>query len=98
MKENYFQKELIKKIKQLLPGCVVLKNDARYVQGIPDLSVFFGNRYFMLECKRDSKSNKQPNQSIYVDHINNMGGYARFIYPENEKEILDEIVSISRSS
>lgn len=96
--ENKFQASLIKKLYKLFPGCIVLKNDAHYIQGIPDLTLFYGGRYFVLECKRDTGSNKLFNQRVYIKQINDMGGYARFIYPENEKEILDEIANISRSS
>ena len=103
MNENHFQAKLIRKIKKLLPSCVVLKNDARYIQGIPDLTILYEDKYFVLECKRDAEAYRlslisNPNQGYYVNLINNMGGYARHIYPENEKEILDEIVHISRPS
>ena len=40
-KENKFQADLIKELKQLFPGCMILKNDANYIQGIPDLTIFF---------------------------------------------------------
>ena len=95
MNENDYQKALIIKLKKTLPGCIILKNDSRYIQGIPDLSVLYLDKYFMLEVKRSSKAHRDPNQVIYVDKFNAMGGYARFIYPENEKEIFDEIISIS---
>ena len=36
MKENVFQSKLVKEIKDMLPGCIVMKNDAGYIQGIPD--------------------------------------------------------------
>ena len=98
MRESDFQKKLILKLKDLLPGCSVLKNNANYRQGFPDLTIFYKNHYFVLECKRSIKAHREYNQTYFVDQINSMGGYARFIYPENEKEILDEIVCISRAS
>ncbi len=39
--ENKFQADLIKELKQLFPGCIILKNDANYIQGIPDLTIFY---------------------------------------------------------
>ena len=44
MLERDYQSHLIKRIKALLPGCVVLKNDSSYLQGIPDLVIFYGDR------------------------------------------------------
>lgn len=35
MLENKFQANLIKELKRLFPGCIVMKNDASYIQGIP---------------------------------------------------------------
>ena len=95
--ENIFQAKLIKKLYALFPGCIVLKNDAHYIQGIPDLTLIFKDRCYILECKKDEGSNRLFNQRMYIAKINEMGGFARFIYPENEKEILDEIISVSRT-
>jgi hypothetical protein len=90
MKENKFQSRLIKDIKDLLPGCIVLKNDPTYIQGIPDLSIFYKDKWAMLECKKSSHEKHQPNQDIYVEQANSMS-FARFIYPENKTEVLDEL-------
>ena len=35
-KENEFQSALIKELKSIFPGCIVLKNDPSYCQGIPE--------------------------------------------------------------
>lgn len=51
-KENKFQADLIKELKQLFPGCMILKNDANYIQGIPDLTIFYNDRWAVLECKK----------------------------------------------
>ena len=91
MQERDFQRDLIKHLKLLLPGCIVMKNDARYRQGFPDLTIYYKDHYIVLECKNRSKAHRQPNQEPYVEMICKMGGYARFVYPENEEEILNEI-------
>lgn len=39
MRENKFQSRLIQEIKEIFPGCIVLKNDANYIRAIPDLLV-----------------------------------------------------------
>lgn len=86
--ESGFQDRLIKKLKQIFPGCMTFKMDQH--QGIPDLLVLYGNKWFSLECKRSSKSIKQPNQEYFVDLMNQMS-FSRFINPENMEEVLDEL-------
>lgn len=89
-KENKFQAELIEDIESLLPGCLVLKNDPNYIQGMPDLTVLYKDRWAVLECKRSKSSSHQPNQDYYVDQLNGMS-FASFIYPENRKDVLDAL-------
>ena len=89
-RESGFQHDLIETIIERWPGSLVLKNDANYIQGIPDLLVLYGNRWAMLECKRSAKEHHQPNQDYYVNILNKMG-FARFIFPENLDEVLDEL-------
>ena len=50
-RENGFQAELIKELKAIFSNAVILKNDSSYLQGIPDLSIFVGNKWAFLECK-----------------------------------------------
>ncbi len=97
MKESEFQAKLIKKLKARFPGCIVMKNDPTYIQGIPDILMLYKNRWFALECKRSRSSSHQPNQEFYVNQMNSMS-FARFIFPENEEEVLNEIQSTLRSS
>ena len=87
MRENQFQKNLIKDIKETFPGCIVLKNDAGYMQGIPDLLVLYENKWAALECKRSAKASRQPNQEYYVELMNDMS-FSSFVYPENKEEVM----------
>ena len=90
MLENKFQSNLIKKIKNQYPGCIVMKNDSSYIQGIPDLLILYKNKWASLECKKSANARHQPNQDYYVGQMNEMS-FSRFIYPENEQEVLDEL-------
>lgn len=90
MLERDFQKSLIKELKELFPGCIVLKNDPNYIQGIPDLTVFYGDKWATLEVKKSSKESKRPNQEYYVEKMNDMS-FSRIIFPENKEEVLDEL-------
>lgn len=89
-KESKFQKDLIGKIKKTFPDCIVIKNDPTYIQGIPDLLILNGDKWASLECKKSENASHQPNQDYYVSKMNGMS-YASFVYPENEKEVLDAI-------
>ena len=90
MKESNFQKDLIDELKKEFPGCIVLKNDANYIQGIPDLLILFKDHWAALECKQNKNSKHRPNQDYYISIMNDMS-YARFVYPENKEEVLDEL-------
>mgnify|MGYP006923216617 CR=1 FL=1 len=90
MLESKFQANLIRELKTAFPGCVVLKNDSSYLQGIPDLSVFYKDKWATLEVKKSEKASHQPNQDYYVEKMNEMS-YSKFVYPENKDEVLDEL-------
>lgn len=90
MLESQFQSKLIKDLKNRFEGCIVMKNDASYIQGIPDLVVLYEGRWAALECKRSENAKHQPNQDYYVERMNNMS-FARYICPENKKEVLDDL-------
>ena len=96
MRENRFQSKLIKDLHCLFPGAIIIKNDPGYLQGFPDLSIFFKNRWAVLECKRSKSAVKQPNQKYYIDTLNEMS-FARFIYPENKEEVLHDLQQAFRT-
>ena len=88
--ESSFQREVIGELKERYPGCVILKNDPTYIQGFPDITVFYKNKWAALETKRSSKEKHQPNQDYYVEMLGKMS-YASFIFPENKAEVFDEL-------
>lgn len=88
MNENKFQSNLIKEIKSQFPGSIVLKNDASYLPGIPDLLILYEDKWAALECKKESKAHKQPNQPYYVDKMNSMS-FASIISPDNKEEVIN---------
>lgn len=90
MKESEFQAKLIRELKERFPGCIVLKNDASYLQGVPDLLILSGNKWASLECKKHAGANKRPNQEYYVNRMNEMS-FSAFISPENKEEVLNAI-------
>ena len=95
-RENEFQSRLIKKLEMLLPGCLVLKNNPNYIQGIPDLLVLFKDRWAFLECKRFDGSIEQSNQSYYISWANE-NSFGAFINQDNEEEVLNELFEAFRN-
>ena len=94
--ERDFQSDLIKRLKKMFVGCMVMKLDSGYIQGIPDLLVLYKNKWAILECKKHAKAKHQPNQDHYVEMLNKMS-FAKFIYPENKEEILNELQQAFKS-
>ena len=90
MRENDYQKGLKKRLKSMFPGCLVTKLDSSDIQGIPDLLVLYKDKWAVLEVKKDATASHRPNQDYYVAKLNEMS-FSRFIYPENEEEVLDEL-------
>jgi hypothetical protein len=90
MREAAYQAQLIKRLKLMFPGCVVLKNDSGYLQGIPDLLILFNERWAMLEVKTSQQAKHQPNQDYYVHLLDNMS-WCSYIYPAIESTVLDDL-------
>lgn len=88
--ERDFQRGVVKDIKNMFEGCIVTKLDPSHTQGIPDLLVLHKDKWATLECKRNAKAERQPNQEYYVNKMNEMS-FSRFIYPENKEEVLNEL-------
>lgn len=88
MLERTFQHKLIREIERRFPGSIVLKQDAR--QGLPDLVIFYGKNWAMLECKESATAPHQPNQDYYVRLFDSFS-FCRFVFPENVEEVLYDL-------
>lgn len=89
-RENVFQAGLKQELRQLFPGCVILKNDPEFERGIPDLLILWRHRWAALECKRDKFADRSAAQTYFVEKMNRMS-FAAFIYPENKDTILNDL-------
>ena len=93
--EGNFKKNLIKKIKKEFPDCIITKLEADHTNGLPDVLILRGSKWATLEAKADEsevgkeRKNKLA-QDYYVAKMNNMS-YSSYVYPQNEKEVLDEL-------
>ena len=92
--ESGFQDKLRDELKEMFPGCMIFKMDQ--IQGIPDLLVLYQDTWASLECKRGTRSKKQPNQEYYVDKMNEMS-FSRFINNDNKEEVLRDLQSTFQS-
>lgn len=90
MLESKFQANLVKELKHLFKGCIVMKNDSSYIQGIPDLLILYNDKWAALECKKTARASKRPNQEYYVGLMDKMS-FAKFISPENKEEVLHDL-------
>ena len=86
----------MKELKQLFEGCIVMKNDSSYIQGIPDLLILYNNKWAALECKKTARASKRPNQDYYVGLMDKMS-FAKFISPENKEEVLHALQQAFKS-
>lgn len=88
--ESSFQSKLIREIKETFDGCLVMKLDSSYLQGIPDLLVLHKDKWAVLECKRSADAPHRPNQDYYVGMLDRMS-FSRFVYPENKDEVMEAL-------
>jgi hypothetical protein len=88
--ETPFERKTIGIIRKMFPDCIILKNDANNVQGIPDRLVLYWDRWAALEFKASRTAITQPNQPYYVGMMNEMS-YASFVYPENVDQVLNDL-------
>ena len=88
--ESKFQKELMDEIRAEYPGCFIMKNDSGYIQGVPDWTILYKNKWATLECKKEKNAPKQPNQEHYVKQLDSMS-FSRFVYPENKDEVVRDL-------
>lgn len=90
MRESKFQSDLKNELKERFPGCLLLKNDPNSIQGFPDLTIFYQDKWATLECKKSEKEKHRPNQDYYVERMNEMS-FSSFIFPENKEDVLNEL-------
>jgi len=90
MRESPYQRKLVQRLEREFPGCVVIRNDPRYIQGIPDLLILFGDKWAMLEVKVSATAEVQPNQEYYVEAFAKMS-YSAFVWPDIEESVIHDL-------
>ena len=98
MLESKFQSEVLQDLTEMFGefhkgGCMILLNDAEYMQGIPDILILYKDKWAMLEVKRRRPTRPEdyrPNQEWYIDMLDKMS-YASVIYPGNKEMVYDDL-------
>jgi hypothetical protein len=90
VKENKVQSDVIKRLYEEFPTALILKNDPKYMQGIPDLLLLVEDFWAALEIKRSPDEATQPNQEYYVNRMANMS-FAAFVDPYNLESVINAI-------
>jgi hypothetical protein len=85
--ESRFERAFIRELKDVFPGCVVLKLDPGYVQGVPDRLLLIDGFWAVLEFKDSRNAPHQPNQDWYIEKFGEMS-FASFVYPENAEDVM----------
>ena len=88
--ETTFRTKFLKQFKILYPAADIHPNTGCGIQGYPDTSIKFNGKNAHLEFKASAKAKVQPNQRWYVEDLNQRE-FARFIYPENGDQIMEEL-------
>ena len=97
MLESVYQRELKPRIEVRFPGCIILENDPKKLQGILDLTVLCpGGFWAALEVKPDPRKPFRPNQEHYIYRMHEMS-FAACIFPENEEEVLSAMEQAYRT-
>lgn len=84
MSEKKLQSEIIKYLQG--KGAYVLKNDASYRQGVPDLSFWHPDLSGFIEVKAHDTSPFQPLQEPTIKKLHEVGAFCEIIYWENWDE------------
>ena len=82
--ERKLQSEIVQFLKA--KGAYVLKNDATYRQGVPDLAFWHPDLNGFIEVKAHEKSAFQPLQKLTIKKMKDMGIFCEIIDNENWPE------------
>lgn len=92
--EGKFKKKICGQLKKM--GCVVLQytQGVGTVKGFPDTICIAEGITFFIEFKASKRAKFQPLQKEWIKKLNDNGHFAWVLYPENEKEVMEEIKRI----
>lgn len=90
MLESDFKQMFFDELRDILPGCLILRGNSAWIQGFPDNVVLHRDGWFAFEFKRGPRAKRRPNQEYYIDLLDDMS-YSTFVDPTNYREVLDAV-------
>lgn len=96
--EISFEKDCVKMLRKLPKTFLPNKIESSYERGIPDLIFCVNGTYVALEFKRDKSEigkSRTKLQEYVLDLVEDAGGYAAFVYPENWLIIYNDIKALA---
>ena len=89
MLESDFKKYAKRKIATRIPGIDFIDTKP-FSRSMPDTFVIGPKVWAALEWKQSKNAPHRPNQDHHIERLNEQG-FARFVFPENLEEVLDEL-------
>lgn len=94
-KESVYQRKLLPKLRAI-PNSKWFVKEAKSIRGIPDIIGCINGTYVELEVKKSEAEAQETSGRIVlqrksIEDTRKVKGYAAFIYPENEKFVLEEL-------
>ena len=95
--ETLYKNRLMPKLKAI-PNSYWIKTQMVSLSGVPDILGCVNGRFVALELKASWREARKKHylQKHVIKRIRQTGGYAEFIYPENEELIIEEIKEFSK--
>lgn len=94
--ETLFGTKVDKQLKRL-DNCWFCNIQQVAIRGIPDRLGCINGKFFALELKKSKSAKRAKLQQYVVQKINDAGGFAAFVYPENYKEVMEELRGYSNN-
>ena len=91
--ETQFAIRVDRRLKSL-PDCWFCNIQQVAIRGIPDRIGCINGRFFALELKTGPKAKRAKLQEYVIEKINEAGGFARFVYPENLEHTITEMEAL----
>ncbi len=94
-KETVFRQRFDKRLAKI-PHSFFESIQQKTIQGTPDKLGVIRGTFIALEFKASYKDKPTPLQKLKLKRINDAGGIALVVYPENEEEVLATLVRIGK--
>lgn len=97
-KESAFQRKLLPKLRAI-PNSWFAVKEAAALRGLPDIYGCINGTFVTLECKKSEEESQETTGRVVLqrktlEDVRKAGGYASFIYPENMKYILQDLLKL----